>query len=47
MDKKELLELVKTKLKEKFHGSIETAELLYDYPVFVINKNKIHEVLTF
>jgi NADH-quinone oxidoreductase subunit C len=47
MEKAELLELVNTKLKEKFHGSIESAELLYDFPVFVINKEHIHDVLSF
>jgi NADH-quinone oxidoreductase subunit C len=47
MDKQQLLELVNNKLSEKFHGSIEAAELLYDFPVFVINKEKIHDVLSF
>ena len=47
MEKAELLELVNTKLKEKFHGSVESAELLYDFPVFVINKEHIHDVLAF
>jgi NADH-quinone oxidoreductase subunit C len=46
MEKTELLELVKTKLTEKFHGAVETAELLYDFPVFVINKEKIHDALS-
>ena len=47
MDKNELYELVKSKLTEKFEEAIEVAELLYDYPVFVISKEKIHEVLSF
>ena len=47
MDKKELLELVHTKLKEKFHGSIESEELLYDFPVFTISKELIHDALEF
>ncbi|MFN5181551.1 MAG: NADH-quinone oxidoreductase subunit C [Bacteroidota bacterium] len=47
MDKKELLDLVNGKLSEKFHGSIEAAELLSDFPVFVVNKEKIHDVLSF
>ena len=47
MDKKELLDLVNGKLTEKFHGTIESAELLYDFPVFVINKEHVHDVLRF
>ena len=47
MEKNQLTELVKTKLSDKFHGSLETAELVYDFPVFVINKEKIHEVLAY
>jgi len=47
MEKKELLDLVNNKLQEKFQGSIESAELLYDFPVFVINKEHIHEALQF
>lgn len=43
----ELLEKVNTKLTEHFHGYIDTAELLYDYPVFTIHRDKIHEVLQF
>jgi NADH-quinone oxidoreductase subunit C len=44
---KELLDKVNGKLTEQFHGSVENAELLYDFPVFTINKEKIHEVLKF
>lgn len=47
MEKKEVLGLVEAKLKEKFHGSIESAELLYDFPVFTVNKEHIHDVLSF
>lgn len=47
MDKNELLNLVDTKLKEKFQGSIQSSELLYDFPVFTINKDHIHDVLSF
>lgn len=47
MDKNELLELVKKKLTDNFYGAVESAELLYDFPVFVINKEKIHEALKF
>lgn len=47
MMSQELLEKIDHKLHEQFHGSIDKAELLYDFPVFTINKEKIHEVLTF
>ena len=47
MDKQELLDTVNKKLTEHFHGSIEHAELSYDFPVFTINKEKIHDVLSF
>lgn len=47
MDKKEILDLVEAKLKEKFHGSIESTELVYDFPVFTINKEHLHEVMGF
>lgn len=47
MEKKELLEQVQTKIAAKFPGAIDTADLLYDFPVFVITKEKIHEVLEF
>jgi NADH-quinone oxidoreductase subunit C len=43
----ELLNTVKTRLNEQFGGSIVSAELLYDYPVFTITHDKIHEVLAF
>ena len=43
----ELLNKVNEKLKEHFHGDIESAELLYDYPVFTIQKDRIHDVLKF
>ena len=47
MDKQELLNTINTKLAEHFHGSIEHVELSHDFPVFTINKEKIHEVLSF
>lgn len=43
----ELLNKVNEKLKEQFSGDIESAELLYDYPVFTIQKDKINDVLKF
>jgi NADH-quinone oxidoreductase subunit C len=47
MDKQELLSLVQNRLNEKFHGAVEASELIYDFPVFVISKEKIHEALQF
>lgn len=43
----ELLDKVNAKLTEQFHGYIDAAEMLYDYPVFTIHRDKIHEVLQF
>ena len=43
----EVFDLIKEKLKASFHGDVEKAELLYDFPVFTINKERIHEVLAF
>ena len=47
MEKSELFEFVHKKLNEKFNGAVETAELLYDFPVYLINKDKIHDALKF
>lgn len=47
MDKNELLELVNKRLSEKFPGAVDAAELLYDFPVFVIERSKIHDALAF
>lgn len=43
----EVFEKVNSKLAEHFHGSIEKAEVLYDFPVFTISKDRIHDVLKF
>lgn len=43
----ELLNKVNEKLNTQFAGSIVSAELLYDYPVFTVKVDKIHEVLSF
>lgn len=43
----ELLNNVTTRLNQQFADSIVSAELLYDYPVFTIKSDKIHDVLTF
>lgn len=47
MDTNALFELVSAKLKDKFHGTLEHAEILYDFPVFTIGKDHIHDVLKF
>lgn len=43
----ELLNIVNDKLNAQFPGAVITAEVLYDFPVFVISKDKIHDVLKF
>jgi NADH-quinone oxidoreductase subunit C len=43
----ELLEIVNTKLKENFADAIESAEQLYDYPVFTVKNDKVHDILKF
>lgn len=47
MEKQELLNKISEKLHEHFHGAVEKTELAYDFPVFYINKDKIHEVLAY
>lgn len=47
MEKQELLNKVNEKLNAQFAGAVDKAELLYDFPVFYIHKDKIHEVLSF
>ena len=47
MNAQELLDTVNKKLTEHFHGSVEHSEVAYDFPVFTINKEKIHDVLSF
>ncbi len=46
MNKEELLNKIAEKIKSDIHGALEKAEVLYDFPVFYIHKDKIHEVLT-
>ena len=41
------LSKISEKLNQHFAGDVLAAELLYDFPCFTINHNKIHEVLTF
>ncbi len=43
----ELLNKVNEKLGAQFAEGIESAEMLYDFPVFTIHKDKIHDVLKF
>ena len=43
----QLLDLVNNKLKEKFPADIYSAEMLYDYPVFTVNRDKIVDILRF
>lgn len=47
MSNEELLKHIGDKIEAQFHGSIEKSELLYDFPVLTINKEKIHDVLKF
>ena len=47
MDKQELLNTVNQKLSENIQGSVEHVEMSYDFPVFTINKDKIHDALSF
>lgn len=41
------LDQVKERLNEKHAGAIESAELLYDFPVFTVKTENIHDVLKF
>ncbi len=43
----ELLKNIHEKLNVQFPGAVESAELLYNFPVFYIQKEKIHQVLSF
>ena len=43
----ELLDKVTEKINAKLPDSIEVAEMLYDFPVFTIKHDKIHDVLKF
>lgn len=45
MEKQELLNKVTAKLNESVNGAVEKTELLYDFPVLYINKDKIHDAL--
>ncbi|MDI9341313.1 MAG: NADH-quinone oxidoreductase subunit C [Sediminibacterium sp.] len=43
----ELLDKVKAVLDENVTGSVETAELLYDFPVLTVKRENAHQVLKF
>lgn len=45
MEKQALLELVHGKLKSKFGENVLSAEMHYDFPVFVLNRSIIHDAL--
>jgi len=47
MEKQELLNKVTEKLNGHIHGAIEKTEISYDFPVFYIHKDKIHDTLSF
>lgn len=46
MTKEDLLNKITEKLNSELSGSLEKSEILYDFPVFVIHKDKIHEALS-
>ncbi|HRD39178.1 MAG TPA: NADH-quinone oxidoreductase subunit C [Bacteroidia bacterium] len=46
MNKEELLSKISEKLNADLPGALEKAEVLYDFPVFYIHKDKIHNVLS-
>ena len=43
----ELLNKITETLKEKFPDALEISEMSYDFPVFTIKKENIHDVLSF
>ena len=43
----ELLEIVQNKLQDKFGEALLISEMQYDFPVFIIKKEKIKEVIRF
>ncbi len=44
---KETLEKVKEKLESKFEGAVLSAELLYDFPAFIVETGRTHDILKF
>jgi NADH-quinone oxidoreductase subunit C len=47
MNNEELLKQISDKLSQNVQGSVEKSELLYDFPVITVSKDKIHDVLKF
>jgi NADH-quinone oxidoreductase subunit C len=47
MDKQALLTTVEEKLKSRFGEGFISSELLYDYPVFTLQRDIIHDVIQF
>ena len=47
MEKQELLNKITEKLNEQVGGAVEKTEIAYDFPVFYINKDKIHDALAY
>lgn len=43
----ELLEIVNNKLADKFGDAILSAEMSYDFPLFIVKKASLKEILTF
>lgn len=43
----QLLDSVNNRLNEKFPGDVYAAEMLYDYPVFTVNRDKILDIIRF
>lgn len=44
---KEHFDKLNERLSAEFPGTIETAELLYDFPVFTVKHDKVHDILRF
>jgi len=44
---KDTFEKVKEKLNTKFEGAVLNAELLYDFPVFTVKHEQVHELLRY
>jgi NADH-quinone oxidoreductase subunit C len=47
MDNQTLLESVNDKLKTQFGEAVISSELLYDYPVFTVKREAIHDIVQF
>jgi NADH-quinone oxidoreductase subunit C len=41
------LEKLKEKLNTKFEGAVLSAELLYDFPVFTVKTEQVHEIIRY